>query len=245
MAALALLLLMAPAPASAYRPMQTEDAYVAELRRIELETSWEHLRWPDGTVDDQFLAATIFGAAPRLELALETPALLHRPNGGPGASGLGDLTAVAKILLLPETASRPSILVKALTKFDNADGGSGLGSGFKSHGLAAVASKDLGDRLFHAMAGYALLTPRDPRRVTGAHFFGLAGEQRVRSRLWAVAEVAGGRRAERDGLADPISGFLGVIFEVSKSLRLDAGLRRGFSRAAAEWQIPLGLSKAF
>lgn len=243
---LRLLVLLLGAPhAHAYRPLQTEDGYVAAHRRFELETSWEHARGTDDARDHALLFVTNYGAAPRTELSLETPVLFRRPAAASAGSGFGDVTAAVKVIALVERGDRPSCVFRAFAKLSNGDLPSGLGAGYTGYGLAAIASKKLGSRNLHATLGYGLLRPTAKDRVSGGHFYGLAFEQRLRPRLWAVTEVSGARNIARDGRPDPVSGFLGLIVELSDRVHLDTGLRRGFSQTAPDWQIPVGATFMF
>ncbi|MBI4348135.1 MAG: transporter [Elusimicrobia bacterium] len=240
-----LVLLLAPPQALAYRPLQTEDAYVAEHRRFELETSWEHFRGPDGARDHALVFVTNYGVLRRLELSLETPVVFRRPAAGPTGSGFGDVTAAVKALALEERDARPSVLFRGFAKLSNGDAPSGLGAGYTGYGLAAVASKKLGSRALHAAAGYGLFRPTADDRVAGGHFWGLAFEQELVRRWWAVTEITGARNVAQDGHPDPVSGFLGLIWGLSEKVHLDTGLRRGVSRSAPDWQVPVGATFMF
>jgi len=237
--------LLIPGIALANRPLQTEDAYTATYRHVELETSWDHASWANGDRDDILLVVTNYGATKRLEFSLETPMLVHRPDSGSKASGFGDVNLVSKFQVLPESASRPAVLFKGFFKQSNAEPSNGLGAGYSQYGLAAVGSRDFGPVILHATFGYALNSPNAVDRVGGVHFYGVATDVRLTERVRGVAEITGGRRVERDGLADPLAAFIGGVLRLSENLSLDAGLRRGLSLATPRWQTTLGLFSAF
>lgn len=232
-------------PAAANRPLQTEDAYVAERHHFELEASWDHLAFAGGAEQDVMLLVTNYGAAKRLELSLETPLLWTRPASGPSAAGFSDVSVVTKLQLASESEKTPAFLLRTFAKLSNAGSESGLGTGSNSYAMAAVASKDLGPVVLHAQLGYFLAAPRSPSRVDGGHFFGAAADAGLTKRVRAVAEINGGRRSERDGLADPVSVFGGAVLRLSESTAFDAGVRRGLSVSAPRWQTTLGFFRSF
>jgi hypothetical protein len=77
------------------------------------------------------------------------------------------------------------------------------------------------------------------------HFFGVAIDWAVTGPLHLVAEVTGNRQLERAGANDPVSGLLGLIYQVTDTLALDAGARRGFNDAAPRWTFSAGATLTF
>lgn len=232
----------------AYRPFATEDAGVAARGRFELETSWDHLDWPDGHKDEVFLMVNTYGAAERLEVAVETPYVFHdAPAAGGAGNGFGDVTLTSKLRLAPERGARPAATLKGFVKLAHASVRQDLGTGAAHYALAAAATKTLGPLILHGTLGYALVEPRSPDRVRGVHLFGAAADWEFSKRVSLATEINGNRRVEKDGLADPLSGYLGLIVRPtrSESVFLDAGVRRGLSATAPRWQGVLGLFTAF
>ena len=77
----------------------------------------------------------------------------------------------------------------------------------------------------------------------GFVIWGVIGELPVHPKLRLVAEVNG---EGTQGRQPNNSGLVGVLWQpTSRSLVLDAGVRRGFGGAAPDWQFTLGLTFAF
>ncbi len=73
--------------------------------------------------------------------------------------------------------------------------------------------------------------------------WGVIGELPVHPKLRLVAEVNG---ESTQGQRPNNSALLGVIWQpTSKNVFLDAGVRHGISRAAADWQFTIGLTFGF
>ena len=82
---------------------------------------------------------------------------------------------------------------------------------------------------------------RDDRHAFA--IWGVIGELPVHPKLRAVGEVNG---ESTQGQRPNNSALLGVIWHpTSKNVFLDAGVRRGISRAAPDWQFTIGLTFGF
>ncbi len=79
--------------------------------------------------------------------------------------------------------------------------------------------------------------------ASGTTPWGVIGELPLHSKLRLVGEVNG---ETTQGERPNNSALLGVIWQpTSKNLFLDAGVRRGISDAAPDWQFTIGLTFGF
>jgi hypothetical protein len=243
---IAALLLLFCAPAAAYRPFLTEDATTASHRRPELELSWDRWRGKDRSETDRFLTVVNYGLTKRLELSLETSWWEQRPTGGPQGSGFGDVTLANKLRLLDETEGRPAVLLRSSVKFENADAGSGLGSGTTDGAAYLALTKTLGPLTLHAALG-AIRTggPMSQGARRWLYDYGVAADWALHGRLRPIVELAGTRGSADDGSPDPAAAGGGFIIPVAEGVNADLIGRKGLSRTAADWQATAGLSFAF
>ena len=102
-----------------------------------------------------------------------------------------------------------------------------------------IVSWIVGPVTLHVNGGGGL--DRDDRH--GFAIWGVIGELPVHPKLRLVGEVNG---ESTQGQQPNNSALLGVIWHsTSKNLFLDAGVRRGISRAAPDWQFTIGLTFGF
>jgi len=110
------------------------------------------------------------------------------------------------------------------------------GVGFEAIG---IVSGRLAPVTVHVNAGGGL--DRDDRHGFGV--WGVIGELPVHSRIRLVGEANG---ESIQGAQSNISALFGVIWQpTSANLFLDAGVRRGISQAAPDWQFTMGLTFGF
>src|SRR5205807_6001670 len=110
------------------------------------------------------------------------------------------------------------------------------GVGFEAIG---IVSGKVAPITVHVNGGGGL--DRDDRHAFA--IWGVIGELPVHPKLRAVGEVNG---ESTQGQRPNNSALLGVIWHpTSKNVFLDAGVRRGISRAAPNWQFTIGLTFGF
>ena len=102
-----------------------------------------------------------------------------------------------------------------------------------------IVSGKLGPVTVHVNRGGGL--NRDDRHAFA--IWGVIGELPVHRKFRLVGEVNG---ESTQGQRPNNSALLGVMWHpTSKNVFLDAGLRRGISRAAPDWQFTIGLTFGF
>ncbi|MBI5892685.1 MAG: transporter [Deltaproteobacteria bacterium] len=236
----------AHSPAYAYRPFATEDAGVAGKGVVQLEVSWDHLKWENKDRDNVFLIVPIYGITERIELSVEIPYMLHDTEDGENEDGIGDINIVGKFLLIEEGDKNPAFTLKAVVKTSSGDYGKGLGSGDKDYSLVAVASKTIGDFQLHGMFGYTFVGDNGDDNIRDIYLYGIGIDYSLTENFHLVAEVAGNRHSDRtiDG-DDPASGLVGATYKISEHLTIDGGIRFGFNDSMPDWNTTLGMSITF
>lgn len=226
--------------AYAYRPFVTEDAGVAGKGVIQLETSWDYLDWDNDDAEHVLLFVPIYGITERLELSTEIPYLFHEQE-----DGIGDINVVGKFLMLNETEKFPAFTLKGILKTSSGDADRGLGSGDLDYSIVLVTSKGFGSLTLHGMLGYTFVGDNGEEDVRDIHLYGLAADYGLTEKLHIVGEISGNRHPDRNIDDDPLSGLLGVTYQVSEKVILDGGVRYGFNDSVPEWNYTLGMSITF
>ncbi len=231
--------------ASAYRPLQTEDAYVAGKGVVQSELSFDYLKWKNGDEDNVFLlVAPIFGPTDTLEFSAEIPYVYHTPKGGKTVHGINDINLVAKQVVVKESDKFPQITAKGVIKLDNGDPDKGLGTGAMDYSLFLVASKGLGPFTLSAQIGHTWIGNKEDGSLRNIALWGVAADYCPADGLHAVAEIYGNKNPERD-LSDLDNVLAGLYYNLTDKLTVDASLRTGLSDASLNWGAGVGLAYQF
>jgi len=224
--------LLVPASAWAYRPFVSTDAAVADPKEVEIELGYFNLERTHraNTISTPHVVLN-YGVAKNLELVaefnLEVSPDVEVTDPSVSLKGVlkegvlqdkpGVSGAVEAVPLLPTTLPREH------------------GVGFEAVG---IVSGKLAPVTLHVNGGGGL--------DRGGQLFGIwgvIGELPLHSKLRLVGEVNG---ETTQGERPNNSALLGVIWQpTSKNLFLDAGVRRGVSDAAPDWQFTIGLTFGF
>jgi len=231
--------------AHAYRPFATEDAGVAGKGVVQVEVSWDHLRWDNGDRENNLLFVPIYGVTERIELSIEIPYLFRNPREGESEDGIGDINIVAKLLMVEEGERNPAFTLKAVLKTESGNEDRRLGSGDTDYSLVAVASKTIGSLQFHGMFGYTFVGDNGDENIRDIYLYGIAVDYGLTERFHLVGEVVGNKHPDRRSDDDPLSGLIGATYKVSEHLILDAGIRFGFNDSMPDWNTTIGMSITF
>ena len=230
-----LLLFLTPASAWAYRPFVSTDAAVADFKHMEIELGY--FNWARDRGKNTFIVPKVvlnYGLVQNLELVGE-----FGVEGPPrGSVQLADpalsLKAVLKEGVLQEKsgvsfAVEAGPLLPSTNKEENRFGFEGIG----------ILSGKLGPFTYHVNFGGGV----DRARNNPFVIWGVIAELPLAPRLRLVGEVNG--ESVRRHTADN-SALLGFIWEAPwQNVAVDAGIRRGISRAAADWMFTTGLTFSF
>jgi hypothetical protein len=237
-AALALLVVLSPLPARAYRPFNSTDAAVADRGRVEIELG------PIGLLEegpDRFVVApsVIFnwGIVERCELVLEGRQFVRLGSNAAGEPRLRvddnalSLKTVVREGVLQEK-SGPSVAAElgALLPAIHGEGGAGVE-------LAAIASQRWEALTMH-LNGAASWT----RAHAPGWFGGLIAELHD---AWTVRPVTEVFVESERGLPVTVSWLGGAIWRLQDDFSLDAALRLARSGGANTTEIRAGLTWQF
>ena len=234
-------LLLAASNSFAYRPLTTEDAGVAGKGVAQAEFSWDTLKWKNGDKEDVFLLVPIYGLTENLELSVEIPYLHHRPAAVPSEEGTGDISIVAKYLLIPGGTENQALVVKGVVKMDNGDYDKGLGSGDKDYSIVAALSETVGQLTGHAQIGYTWTGDKKDKRLD-VTMYGAALDYALSDFIHILAEVTAERHPDRLENENPLIALTGITYKFSDSLAVDAAYRWGLNDSAPDWSTSVGAS---
>ena len=222
--------------ASGYRPFVSTDAAVADPKEIEIELGYFTL---ERTKDENTFiiprAVVNYGLFKNWEAVAEF-AIQRAPDAemdviDPAIS----LKGVLKEGVLQDKDGL-GLAVEASALLPSTEKGEGR---FGFEGIAILSDK-LGPFTFHLNGGLGI------ERSTGdlVGIWGVIGELPVAKGVRLVGEV-NGEKPRREDQRD--SALLGIIWQPwsEKNVWFDAGIRRGFTSVAPDWQFTLGITFSF
>jgi hypothetical protein len=227
--------LLLPARAWAYRPFVSTDAAVADPQEMEIELGYFTLE-RTGSRNTFIVPKTVlnYGLLKDLEIVGEFQVTKVPDQDARVADPGLSLKAVLKEGILQEREGI-GIAVEAGPLLPSSVPGEGR-LGFEG---AGILSGRLASVTYHLNLGGGLDRVATRPFVT----WGVIAELPIAANLRLVGEVNG---ESARGELPQASGLLGAIWQVpSSNLFLDAGLRRGFSRGAPDWQFTVGLTYGF
>mgnify|MGYP006290758681 CR=1 FL=1 len=215
----------------AYRPFTTEDAAVGCRGDMYLETSWERMAEPSVTSDTFLL---VYGYSPfdRLELSAEVPYVRSDPDSSSMSHGVGDLLFSGKFLFLgsmPEDGSKPKGFVASLkgaVKTRSGDEEKCLGSGENEEEVSVVISRCFGPLTAHLMAGYTLISHRNPGTESNYYLYGYAMDFALSEKIQLGCEITGQKDISCSQQRQEVDLLAGIMFSPAGSVVLDAYFRR-------------------
>jgi len=231
-----------PGSSLASRPFVTEDAGVAGKGVFQVELSWDHLKWRNNDREHVLTLVPIFGFSDEVELSFEIPIMSHDHVGRDGNTGIGDINFVTKYLLIDERDILPAFALKTVVKMATGSVEGGLGSGAIDYGVVAVASKQLGDVLLHAMFGYTFIGKNGDANVRDIVLHGIAAEYAITEHAHLVAEIAGNRHPDRMVDEHPNAALFGAAFTFTEHLMVDASMKLGLNSVALDWNTAFGMT---
>jgi hypothetical protein len=232
--AIALLLLFPESVAWGYRPFIATDAAVADPKEMEIELGYFTLERDRGK--NTFIIPKVvlnYGLIRNLELVGEF-AVEEPPHGTVRLQDTAlSLKAVLKEGVLQEKPG-VSFAVEAGPLLPS------TGREEKKVGFEAVGiiSGELSPVMLHLNLGGGV----DRRENNPFVIWGVIAELPVVPKFRAVGEIDG---ENTKGRSADISALLGFIWAPLSNLSVDAGIRRGISRTAADWMFTTGLTFGF
>ncbi|MBX2991357.1 MAG: transporter [Bacteroidetes bacterium] len=231
-----------PGIGHASRPFVTEDAGVAGRKVLQLETSWDYIKWNNFDKEHVLTLVPIVGIGDEAEISVELPLMFHRHGASGGASGIGDINIVTKILLAEESDVFPAAALKTILKTTTGHAERGLGTGALDYSVVGVASKQLSSLILHGMFGYTFVGTNGDPSIRNILLYGIAAGYALTDYASLVAEYAGNRHPDRSADVHPHSIMVGATYRLSDEVTIDASSRFGTTTAAAAWNTAIGLT---
>jgi hypothetical protein len=221
-----------PVSAWAYRPFVSTDAAVADPREVEIELGYFNFAHTGGTNSTTIPGVVLnYGVVKNLELVGE-----FRVDVSPGVEVTDPALSLKGVVQEGVLQDRQglSVAVEASLLLPSTVAGE-RGVGFETVG---IVSGKLAPVIVHVNGGGGL---DRGGRLFGV--WGVIGEVPVHEKVRVVGEVNG---ESIEGLPPNNSALIGVIWQpTSRNLFFDAGVRRGLSTAAPDWQFTVGLTFGF
>jgi len=242
-AAVALTLMaLAAAPASAGRPLATEDAGTLEPGQVEVELGVDYIR--DAGVATFLLPGgpTLnAGLLPRLEASAGSAFALLDPDDEPLRAGLADTVLRLKYRLLDESASTPALALAAAARLPTGDRDRGFGEEGADVQPLVIASKTFGPATLTLNAGYLFATrDRDLDTVAVS-----AAAEVVVGRAWTLVGEVVSELATTGRGDDRVVVRGGAVHALHERARLDAAVGVGATRAGPDLLLTLGVTILF
>ena len=228
-----LAILLIPASAWAYRPFVSTDAAVADPKEVEIELGYFSLE------------------RTRRENTITTSSVVLNYGFAKNWEAVGEFRVEDSRAF---EITDPGLFLKGVLKEGVLQGKQGVSFAIEAgpllpstlpheHGVGVeaigIVSGKVAPVTVHLNGGGGL--DRDGRHAFA--IWGVIGELPVHPKLRLVGEVNGESTQDQH---PNNSALLGVIWQpTSKNVFLDAGVRRGISRAAPDWQFTIGLTFGF
>ncbi len=210
------------------RPDLTESAVTVEPGKIQIETGVLFTQDKSGGATSEVteVLGTLLriGLRDRLELRIGFDGLISVP----GASGLGDASLGAKVMLAEETANRPQVAVLVETSVPI--GGEEFTSDDYAPSVRLALSKDFGDSLGIGL-NIGAEFPEDDEIL----FYTLAAGVGIDDKNGVFFEVFGDSESSH-------SFDVGWTYLAKSNLQFDVAAGVGLSDEAPDWFVGLGIS---
>jgi len=237
------LLLLFFSPASAARPLTTDDAWTVEKGKFQLETGFDVTRQDNHDREISPSLTVSYGLLERMDVGIGSAYPFGCPKEGENENGLGDTELKLKYRLFDEKDWIPAFAMTGKLKIPTASESKGLGSGKTDFGIHTIVTKNLSKRwVLHLNLGYTYIGEQGANDEVN---YSVAA-QFILTEKWAwVGEIVGvnnfnGRKGD-----DPISGLLGTYYLVSDNIVWDAGVEIGMNKAAPDFRFTTGLTLLF
>jgi hypothetical protein len=247
--------LLAAGPAFAAHPLITDDTGTQGKGKTQLEFNGEYDHdSEDGTVTNTLVLPTIpvlsYGISDAVDFVLGVP-FERREIKQAGAAtterGISDVSLQLKWRFYEKDGL--SFAVKPGVILPTGDFDRGLGNGKASYSAFFIVTKDMAPWAFHFNLGYIrneykLQADEDAKRKDIWHV-SLASQMEVVKDLKAVANIGMERNSDKRSNIDPAFLLGGVIYSITESFDLDAGVKAGLNKPEADITYLAGVTKRF
>jgi len=264
------LLAWAPAAAAQQRPLDTQDPETIGAGRVLIEggISGAHsMTYPLSGLEGNLWQLPVLG----VDVGISSIADIQLTGGpynflsitsrqpaplaslvtatGDSTHAVEDVTLGAKIRLAGETAQRPSVGFRFMTRLPNSKHRSGIGQGTTDFGASLLVGKTVQSVRVVGNIGWVIMSePLDAAKQNDVLAYGLSVARAVTERSELVAEI-NGRASTRNGIA-PIGtesrGLLKLGGRFTQGpVRLDAGLFFGLHAVDPTIGVTAGVTYVF
>lgn len=226
--------------ASAFHPLISEDtAFLGrDVRQVELGLDHSVEREGADTYSTTGSAEISYGLFDKVDLLLSAPWQGWNSHGL-AESGVGDVSLEAKFGA--GRASGWDLALKPGFSLPAGDEGRSLGAGKGGVWLYGVAGRTDGPLQYYLNAGF-LLNRNSLEEEEHILKASAAAALAVFPKVMVSAELAAETNTDASSVSHPVTSVFGLIWSPYPTLDLDAGVRLGLTRPAADLGLLLGLT---
>lgn len=226
----------------ATRPSVSESATIQRAGVLQIEPGIDSdFRAPDYRSQQSMPIAFRFAASDRLRLDLDVDALVSQLDlQGDRTTGMGDTALGFKAIAIDKPKERVALAFSYSIKLPTASEDKGLGSGRVDHNLRLILNRTFDKTDAVINASYLNIGRDDSdKRADGAQVIFTATRELPKN-FGLIAELYGQSVDE----AQPRGVYaLGALtYKINRRLRVDAGVRRGWSSDAPDFGVFAGFT---
>lgn len=255
-----MILWLIPAQAFALLPyIASETAVPVDRGRSRLDISFSQERWNSRLSIYTLNAELSYGLINNLDFSVEAPYLFRTETKGKDEDGLGDLTLKAKIRFIKGREANPvSIAGQLSAKFPSCNEDKFLDqecTGEPDVGIRGIASKEFFPVTVHLNVGYLFIGNPPNTTLDDVFTYSLAFDYlTVADYFHVVGELAGETNRypkavsgplSRGTSANPLSGLIGLLYDVDVDKVLSLTGRIGLTDASPDYGISAGFRYLF
>jgi hypothetical protein len=239
----------------AAHPLITDDTGTQGKGKAQIEFSGEYGHDSDNDITKNILVlpkipVLSYGITDTADLVLGVPFERRDTKQAGGTTterGISDVSLQLKWRFYEKGGL--SIAVKPGVTLPTGDEEKGLGNGKASYSAFFIITKDMAPWVFHLNIGYLrnaykLQADEDANRKDLWHV-SLASQVDVVKSLKAVANIGMERNSDKRSNIDPAFLLGGVIYSITESLDLDAGVKTGLNKPETDIAYLAGVTKRF
>ena len=239
--------------AFAAHPLITDDTGTQGKGKAQLEFTGEYGHdSEDGTTTNTLVFPRIpvlsYGISETVDFVLGVPferMELKQAGGTTTERGISDISLQLKWRFYEKEGL--SFAVKPGVTLPTGDEDKGLGNGKASYSTFFITTKDMAPWAFHFNVGYIrnefkLQADEDANRKYIWHV-SLASQVKIIKNLKAVVNIGRERNLDKGSNTDPAFLLGGVIYSITESFDLDAGVKAGLNRSETDITYLAGVTK--
>jgi len=239
----------------AAHPLITDDTGTQKTGSAQLEFVIEYGHdSEDGTAANSLVAPTIpvlsYGITDTADLVLGISSLRRKTmQGGVTTTESGISDASVQLKWRFHEKDGWSFALKPGFTLPSGDENKGLGNGKASYSVFFIITKNIAHWVFHVNIGYLrneykLRLDEEANRKDRWHV-SLASQVDIISGLTAVANIGMERNPDKMSNSDPAFLLGGVIYSITESLDLDAGVKAGLNKPETDLTYLAGVARRF